>query len=459
MAPEQWTGQTSPKSDMYSLGVIFYEMITGRRPYIADTPGGVFLKQVTEPLPFPRQLVPNLPESVERFLLKALAKEPADRYADLGALIKEIESLLSDYNIQAPAYVEEVRTKTSEPGSVSEVPASSTPISPNPYRRVLILGGIGVAIITALIIGFPQLQGIFTPAPTSTPTRPIITAIETSSPTVTPTFTDAPEAISVTTTITPAVSPTPTLGVGSTWIRPADGMIMLYVPEGNFLMGSSDSDTQADFDEKPQHTIYLNAFWIDQTEVTNAKYATCVQDEACQAPQDSGEYIVKGYYGSPQYDQYPVHNVTWNDAQIYCSWAGGSLPTEAEWEKAARGTDGRTFPWGEGVDCSRANYACDSYDDLYLKMVASFESGISPYGAYDMAGNVYEWVLDWFSPDYYAQSPQINPTGPTSGKYRVHRGGGVNFFSNLIRAANRDAESPDTRHNRIGFRCVRSTNP
>jgi serine/threonine-protein kinase len=145
-------------------------------------------------------------------------------------------------------------------------------------------------------------------------------------------------------TNTPTQTPTPTLGVGSTQVSPKDNMEMVYVPAGEFEMGSNEHEW-----EQPIHIVYLDAYWIDKYEVTNAQYALCVQTGDCDKPEGS-------YYLTSEYDDHPVVNVSWYDAEDYCAWAGRSLPTEAEWEKAARGEDGRTYPWGEGINCGLANY-------------------------------------------------------------------------------------------------------
>jgi formylglycine-generating enzyme required for sulfatase activity len=253
-------------------------------------------------------------------------------------------------------------------------------------------------------------------------------------------------------------------GVGSIWTRPADGMVMVYVPAGKFLMGSIEGDiTQAlqmcssdpasgDFgNEKPQHTVSLDAFWIDQTEVTNKMYALCVAVGKCDPPELNNSSTRTSYYGNPEFVDYPVTYVSWNDAIAYCEWVGARLPSEAEWEKAARGTDGHTYPWGEGIDCQKANYHGCVGD---TSRVGSFEEGKSLYGAYDMAGNVWEWVADLY--DVY---PGGDPN--TIGFYvqtrRVQRGGSWNALECTSRSAYRAWSIPDavsiTPHE--GFRCAR----
>jgi len=226
-------------------------------------------------------------------------------------------------------------------------------------------------------------------------------------------------------------------------------MVMVYVPAGDFLMGSSESDTLASDDEKPQHTVYLDAYWIDRTEVTNAQYRRCVEAGACSEPacwEDSD-------LNAPEQ---PVVCVYWYQAQAYCEWAGASLPTEAQWEKAARGTRGLIYPWGNTFYSARLNCWEDRcYDGYaYTAPVGSFPSGASPYGALDMAGNVWEWVADWYDSGYYAHSPSRNPTGPATGKIQVLRGGSWLCDWRRVRAAKRSAGPPGSRYDVIGFRCV-----
>jgi formylglycine-generating enzyme required for sulfatase activity len=231
---------------------------------------------------------------------------------------------------------------------------------------------------------------------------------------------------------------------GLLWTNPLDGAIYVRVPAGEFLMGSRDADTEAGSNEKPQHTVYLDGYWIMQTEVTKDQYQKCVAAGQCAEP---------GCRGTGQ-GNHPVVCVSWQDAVNYCAWAGCRLPTEAEWEKAARGTDGRKYPWGDDApDCDKAQYGACAGTTV---AVGSKPAGVSPYGALDMAGNVQEWVADWYDGGYYARSPGQNPPGPDSGSSRVVRGGRWNFAARLVRAASRYGYSPDLRDYRIDFRPARS---
>jgi formylglycine-generating enzyme required for sulfatase activity len=226
---------------------------------------------------------------------------------------------------------------------------------------------------------------------------------------------------------------------------------MVFVPEGEFLMGSPDSDDMASDDEKPQHTVMLDAFWIDRYEVLNAQYAACVRAESCAPPSSTSSSSREMYYGNPEYDAYPVIHVSWEDARRYCEWAGQRLPTQAEWEKAARGTGGQMYPWGNEFIRDYVN-ADGVVGDTTA--VGAYPQGISPYGALDMSGNVWEWVNDWYDPGYYANSPTDNPPGPSEGEYRVLRGGSYSDGPGSVRAAAHNDYSPDSNNNELGFRCA-----
>ena len=292
------------------------------------------------------------------------------------------------------------------------------------------------------------------PQPTATPTQPI--------PPPTPTFTP--------------FSPS----LGDAWIRPADGMVMVYAPGGTFQMGSDVSDPYAEGDEFPQHSVSLDGFWIDQTEVTNAQFATFLNERGNQTESGAASLDLEDvdcliewvgeYRPRSGYADHPVVEVSSYGAVAYCEWAGGRLPTEAEWEYAARGSQGLAYPWGDILDCSRANFddetqddddvvpggeGCDGYDRT--APVGSFPAGASWCGALDMAGNVWEWTADRYGSDYYGYSPSQNPTGPSSGEHRVIRGGSWGNGPDYVRSANRGYRLLDFTGISIGLRCARGS--
>ena len=225
-------------------------------------------------------------------------------------------------------------------------------------------------------------------------------------------------------------------------------MEMVYVPGGTFQMGTTEGyDT-----EQPVHAVTLDSFWIDRTEVTNAQYASCVTGGTCSPPSESGSDTRDSYYGDSQYGDYPVVWVSWYDADAYCRWVGGRLPTEAEWEYAARGPDGNVYPWGnDPPGDTLLNYNINVGDTTE---VGSYPDGASWVGATDMAGNVWEWVNDWYADDYYAISPAENPIGPDTGDLKVLRGGSWSGLEESVRAAFRSNFRPVNRVDGVGFRCV-----
>ncbi|MFB0535945.1 MAG: formylglycine-generating enzyme family protein [Anaerolineae bacterium] len=381
---------------------------------------------------FGLDIPPHVPIEIEK-----LRGEIAGLQAQLAALEKEQK---------AASRLEEARR---------QVPAPARPRRPINWEKV---GAIAGAMALLIALGtwlVPNAADFFsawlseTPAvtPTSSPTHtPVISAATPVPPTDTPTPippTPAP--------VLPTETPIPSAPPG-----------MVLVPAGEFIMGSSDSDPDAADDEKPQHTVYLDAFYIDKYEVTNAQYRACVEAGTCAAPADTTDY------DHADYAQHPVVYVSWNDADTYCRWAGKRLPTEAEWEKAARGMDGWIYPWGNAFDGGKLNF-CDAnctYDwkdasanDGYAATapVGRFPAGASPYGALDMAGNVWEWVADWYDSGYYSQSPGRNPPGPDSGEDRVLRG--TSWLNNQwgARCTARYRDLPRLRSIVVGFRCVRGS--
>jgi eukaryotic-like serine/threonine-protein kinase len=483
MAPEQWTGGSGPASDQYALGIVLYEMITGRRPYIADTPAGILIKQASEPAPNLRQFAPDLPAPVEAAVLKSMSKEPAERHVDMGSFVRELEGLAGASMPGGQPKVEDLTTQESPPKEqtfpvYSEPGAGKTPGSPSPVTAsgpprkwvvIPIIGAIAVLVI-ACLAGLPLLRRILTSPPQATATLQTNLASGSTAPAaLKPTSTEPSPSLTATILATPSPSPSPI----PEQITDGEGLAMRLVPAGEFTMGGDAdaalaecqkyrSDCQRDFftDEEPQHQVYLDAFYVDIYEVTNAAYKLCVNAGACSPPRQIGSYARTSYYGNSQFDNYPVILVDWVQANAYCEWRGGSLPTEAQWEKAARGTDGRTYPWGEGIDCTKANYwAMEGGCVGDTSEAGSYESGKSPNGIYDLAGNVWEWVADWYESDYYANSPSSNPLGPDSGDQRVLRGGAWHGYANNQVASFRNKKTPDQTGNVIGFRCVRAANP
>jgi formylglycine-generating enzyme required for sulfatase activity len=235
------------------------------------------------------------------------------------------------------------------------------------------------------------------------------------------------------------------------------------IPAGTFQMGCDVNNPAengcAQFPlqnhELPLHTVYLNTYYIDRYEVTNAQYKECVDTGACREPGNNSSWTRPSYYNNPAYADYPVINVTWHQAAAFCSWAGKRLPSEAEWEHASRGSsDTRMYAWGnDAPNCTKANYDGCIGD---TNRVGSYPDGASPSSVMDMAGNVWEWVNDWYDPNYYSVSPDSNPQGPETGWYRVMRGGDGRHSVDRIRSADRGRRYPDSGSNNGGFRCARS---
>jgi len=239
-----------------------------------------------------------------------------------------------------------------------------------------------------------------------------------------------------------------------------DGVPMVLVPSGPFPMGVPPGDRDGGRDEYPRHEVHLDAFYIDAYEIKNLSYLEFVKAAGHRIPQhpnNQARTLWKDGQVSIAVAERPVVNVDWHDADAYCRWAGKRLPTEAEWEKAARGTDDRRFPWGNVEPTAKhLNFNQQWIGEKTLMPVGSYEAGKSPYGAYDMAGNVWEWVADWYDPAYYEKSPAKNPKGPEKGTDKVLRSSGWAVETPLVRIFTRVKSDPLIRNESTGFRCALS---
>ena len=317
---------------------------------------------------------------------------------------------------------------------------------------VVVLITVIASLITIIAFLFSKsgLAAFFATAPTQTLPVSLLTqtAIYTMIVPNAEPLTATPTNMSEPPIITP--SPTLALGKGNTLTSPKDGMVMVYVPAGSFQMGSDNGDPN----EQPVHTVRLDAFWIDQTDVTNAMYAKCVSAGGCSLPGGTSSATHSDYYVNTQYANYPVINVAWNQAKAYCEWVGSRLPSEAQWEKSARGMDDRTYPWGnDALNNNLLNYQWNVGDTTE---VGKYPNGVSPYGVLDMAGNVWQWVADWYDSNYYSNSPSSNPLGPDTGQDRVLRGGSFNNGGDYDRSAFQFWSDPTVISLTYGFRCARS---
>jgi formylglycine-generating enzyme required for sulfatase activity len=452
MSPEQAKGKPpTPQSDIYALGIILYEMLTGERPFngeLATSTGSTGEKIRWEQLNLnpisTRRFNRQISDELDMVVMRCLEKNPQNRFSNALELLNALAVSLPALVVNNKR-IDYLATPREEP-----VPSSArqeSKLQPEGERSVSrkiqtslfiwLIGGIAV-ILLGLVLG----GNLITPA---TPI-PTLTATLTLTPLpLTNTFTPYP-------TNTPIASPTPKLGIGSIFI--SNGVTMMYIPAGTFPMGEENGDNEK------LHSVYLDGYYIDKYEVTNSAYRRCVDVGKCIPPKQSNSderspIMRSSYYGNAEFDEFPVIYVDWDMAKTYCEWRDARLPTEAEWEKAARGKDERTYPWGEGINCDKANYDVSCIGDT--TKVGSYESGKSVYGVYDMVGNVWEWVNDWYSETYYLNSPPSNPLGPDSGQYHVLRGSSFGVSVDAGRSTYRFGYTPDIiGYGLIGFRCVRS---
>jgi len=253
----------------------------------------------------------------------------------------------------------------------------------------------------------------------------------------------------------PTTAPSPTAGPTATATPAPTATLVPTPPEGMVLIPGGTFDMGADSgaaDERPVHPVTLNAFFMDQYEVTNARYRKCVDEGKCTPPTIRGSFTRAAYFGNAEFDNYPVIKVTWNQAAAFCEAEGRRLPTEAEWEYAATGGDGRRYPWGDEFNL---DFLPARATDGDTTEVGSHPQNISPFGVFDMAGNVVEWVADRYGATYYGVSPAANPPGPETGSQRVQRGGSFgNPDGRFYTTTRRYHQGPAFHDVDIGFRCA-----
>ena len=478
MAPEQWIGEATALSDLYSLGVVLYEMITGHRPYTSDTPAGILLKQINEPLPFPKQYIPDLPHNVESVLLKVLARKPGDRYPDMRSFANELQDLLDGREVTATTIKikrlrEQMTGKVEKPqtdqNQVEQVPVeqsrnagveqgrnmqaeqsqgTASPSDPPPARQKgkfpTLVAALGMlALLSACGACWFIYANLDVFAVATPPTQQVLASA---------TATDIPPTEMIQTPLKPTETSVVLIETPiPVEIEDDKNVPMRLIPAGEFTMGNENGDIES----RPASVIYVETFYIDKYEVTNEVYDACVFTGVCRAPKKPGSATRSSYYNNPFFSKYPVIYLDWNMAKTYCEWRGARLPTEAEWEKAARGMDDkRAYPWGNTFDCSYANHSGCVGDTA---PVDQYNQGQSPFGVYGMSGNVWEWTSSLFS-SYPYSSTDGREDQAVSGN-RVVRGGSWHNFGGTggtIRVDTRFKLDPVYFGAYIGVRCALS---
>lgn len=492
--PEQMKGGTDQRSDIYSLGATLYHALTGRSPLDA-------MDRSMQDMPAIRQINPAVSERTERVVMQALMMQPAKRWQSASEMRLELTGaraappLKSERPSGMPSTVVMPRGQNlpdASPPPPAPAPAKQTPLWQQRRAQIgALVGGAALILIAALALRSAPQEPTRVAAIATAPPAATVTLAPTSTATRAPTSTIAPTK---TPTPTPTPSPTPVLNEIVLTLRGGVTMRLVRVPAGEFLMGSTDSHTDAESDEKPQHTVRLNEYWIGKTEVTNAQFEAFVEATLYTTTAEiegwawawtgsAWDKTEGANWRNPQGPKssisgkknHPVVSVSWDDAVAFCAWVSKvsgkhvRLPTEAEWEKAARGPStalgmAGTYPWGDAAPNGRllnyadknlkVDWADKEQDDGYETSapVGSYPSGASPYGALDMAGNVWEWTSSLDKP--YPYIVDDGREAQRGSEARVLRGGGFGSFPGGVRAAIRFGDNPNRRSVDLGFRIV-----
>ncbi|MBN2048751.1 MAG: SUMF1/EgtB/PvdO family nonheme iron enzyme [Anaerolineaceae bacterium] len=480
MAPEQWMGTAVKQTDIYALGVVLYQMVSGKLPYQDETPGKMFLQHFQAEVPSIREIIADTPGEVDEIIQKALQKDPEDRFDSALDFAEQLHDLL-DGRVDKRSYAVGLRidsAQQAEPNGAhpfvnpweeghihwgddgnlwvdndqldwiseaAEKKASSVSVDGTQLGR-------GAAAQTKKNWWMSLFDGVtFHWRLTASFLAAVILTViclvllrDTS--VVSGLFTGGAHTAQVF-----AGNPT------ESYLRMTsdqDGMELIYIPAGTFLMGASEQESRAIDAEQPAHQVSVHSFMIDQTEITNGMYAKCVEAGACTAPSLTSSATHPLYYGNPLYENHPVINVNYLQASAYCEWAGRRLPTEAEWEYAARAEAEGTYPWGDyPPDESRLNFGDHIGDTVEVGL---YETGATLNEVYDLAGNVWEWVADWYAPYYDTGQVVENWIGPDHGDRRVIRGGSWNSDRMFVRSTVRFAYDPQYADIYTGFRCAQT---
>ena len=428
MSPEQIRGlpDLDSRSDIFSLAATLYEVVTLQVPFDAPSDFDIMRRIVDGDLRPPRELVAGLDPVLDACIAKGLATNRAERFASC----REFASLLERAGRSSARPSISTATRSSVPAAHGPRGGGAATVEKAPVAAPGQRSAGSWAVLALLTVGLSFMLGL------------VLESLLPRDPA-------GADPAAATRRKRAAEAEARRRSVGRT----------VKVPAGEFWMGCAPQDPECESDEKPGRSVYLDAFRVDRTEVTVAQYRACVDDKVCSS---SGltEYPTCTW-GRSGRDDHPINCVDWNQARTYCRWAGMRLPTEAQWEKAARGTDQRLSPWGNAkASCHYAvmehrGKGCGAGGTM---PVGSRPAGASPYGALDMSGNVWEWVADWYAPNTYRSARYRNPSGPSNGSVRVFRGGSwLGDGPRLLRSSYRLRDRMKHRYDYLGFRCVRSS--
>jgi serine/threonine-protein kinase len=428
------------RSDIYSLGLVFYEMFAGKRPFDATETSQIMFSHLNEIPEMPVTHSPSLPRPISDSISKALEKDPEDRFPDFESFAQAMTLDTAAFD-DATAILDDIDATLMD--DTIDIGEDGSPGPDTIEAQVKSKTGLIIGIALVLII-IASAAGYFLMSGKTTSERPVTATSPKPKP--------------------PAISEPGTKNAKDFFevTHPADGSTMVHIPAGEFTMGSDKYSA-----EKPPQTIQLSDYYIDKYLVTNAQFKKFVAETGYKTDAEKeGSGLVRlgrrwkkvegANWGVPDglsdvegRDEFPVSQVSYNDASSYCQWANKSLPTEAQWEKAARGPEGAPFPWGN----ADPNDTMANFDNIVgsVTPVTQYEKGQSHYGVFDTAGNVYQWTKDWYGT---GERKTTDPTGPDTGKERVIKGGSFIEGMDSLRSANRDRYEPSYSSFLFGFRCA-----